>query len=79
VQRGGDAVLGGGTIVDPPKPSRQSRCNAQGFFTFPNIRPGRWYVMTSVVWKVGDNYQGGTLLGSADVTDGREVEIVLSQ
>lgn len=35
--------------------------------------------MTSVVWKVGDNYQGGTLLGSADVTDGREVEIVLSQ
>jgi len=79
VPRGGDDVLGGGTVVVPPKPNRQGLCNAQGFFTFPNIRAGKWYVLTTVVWKVGDNYQGGTLLGSADVTEGRETEIVLSQ
>jgi len=79
VQRGGDAVMGGGKLVVPPEPNRHSVCNAQGFFSFPNIRPGKWYVMTTVTWTVGNQYQGGTLLGSADVTEGQEAEIVLSQ
>jgi hypothetical protein len=79
VARGGDAVLGGGTLVEPPQPNRRSVCNAQGFFTFPNVRAGKWYVMTSVVWRVSDSYQGGSLLGSAEVADGQETEIVLAQ
>jgi hypothetical protein len=49
------------------------------FFTFPNVRAGKWHVMTSVVWTVSDNYQGGCLLGSAEVADGQEIEVVLTQ
>ena len=79
VARGGGTFLGGGTLVEPPQPNRKSVCNAQGFFTFPNVRAGKWYVMTSIVWTVSDNYQGGSLLGSAEIADGQEAEIVLSQ
>jgi hypothetical protein len=79
VPRGGDAVMGGGTLVVPPEPNRKGICNAQGFFNFAKVRAGKWYVMTSIVWTVGDNHQGGAMLGSADVTDGKESEIVLSQ
>jgi hypothetical protein len=79
VRRGGDTTMGGGTLVAPPQPNRKGVCNAQGFFTFDRVKPGDWYVMTSVVWSVGDSYQGGTLLGSAQIADGGEAEIVLSQ
>ena len=77
--RGGDAVMGGGKLVEPPVPNRKGVCNAQGFFTFSNVRAGKWYVMVSVVWTAGDNYQGGAMLGTAEVADGKEVDIVLSQ
>jgi hypothetical protein len=66
-------------LVVPPQPNRAGVCNAQGFFTFPNIRAGKWYVMTSIVWTAGDSYQGGTMLSSAEVRDGQEIEIVISQ
>jgi predicted RecA/RadA family phage recombinase len=79
VARGGDAVLGGGKLVVAPRPNRQGVCNAQGFFTFPNVRAGKWYVMTTVVWQVGDQNQGGTMVGAAVVAEGQEAEIVLSQ
>jgi len=78
VKRGGDAILGGGKLVVAPKPNRAGVCNAQGFFTFSNVRAGKWYVLTSIVWTVGDDYQGGAMLGSAEVLEGKEVEIVLS-
>ncbi len=79
VPRGGDAVIGGGKLVVAPQPNRQGVCNAQGFFTFPNVRAGKWYVMTTVVWQVGQENQGGTMLGTAQVVEGHEAEIVLSQ
>lgn len=79
VSRGGDATLGGGKLVVAPTPNRPGVCNAQGFFTFTNVRAGKWYVMTSVVWTVGDEYQGGAMLGNAEVREGQEVEIVISQ
>lgn len=78
VPRGG-GTLGGGTLVEPPTPNRPSVCNAQGFFSFANVRAGKWYVITSAIWTVGDNNQGGTLLGTATVAEGQEVEMVLSQ
>lgn len=77
VPRGGDASLGGGTLVAPPEPNRRAACNAQGFFSFDGVRPGRWYLMTIVTWTVGDQYQGGTLLGMAEVSEGGEIEVVL--
>lgn len=79
VPRGGDPMIGGGTLVAPPTPNRTEVCNAQGFFTFANIRAGKWYVMTSIVWVAGNDYQGGAMLSSAEIGEGQEIEIVLSQ
>jgi len=78
VRRGGDETFGGGTLVAPPEPNRRTVCNAQGFFTFTNVRAGRWHIMTTVIWTVGEDHQGGTLLGTTQAPDAREVEVVLS-
>jgi hypothetical protein len=78
VPRGGDAIMGGGTLVNPPTPNRRGICNAQGSFTFDRVRAGRWHVMTTVIWSVGDNYQGGTLLTTFDLVEGGEAEVVLT-
>jgi hypothetical protein len=79
VPNGADPIMGGGKIVVPPQPNRKAICNAQGFFTFAGIRAGRWYVMTNIEWTVGDERQGGTMLDVADVAEGQETEVVLSQ
>jgi len=78
VRRGGDASFGGGKLVAPPEPNRRTLCNAQGFFMFDRVRPGKWYIMTAVVWTAGDDYQGGTLLVTAEAQEGREIEVVLT-
>jgi hypothetical protein len=78
VRRGGSTTMGGGTLVVPPEPNRTVLCNAQGFFRFSDVRPGRWHVMTAVVWAAGENYQGGTILVTTEVASGQEVEVVLS-
>lgn len=77
VRRGGYSGYGG-TLVTPPEPNRRGQCNAQGGFTFTEVKAGRWHVMTTVTWVVGSEYQGGTLLGTAEVRDGGTVEVVLS-
>lgn len=74
----GAAAFGGGKLVAPPAPNRTVLCDAQGFFTFPSVRPGKWYVMTAITWVVGDYTQGGTLLASTDLTDGGTAELVLT-
>ena len=79
VPRGGDPITGGGTIVVVPQPNRAGVCNAQGFFEFDNVRAGKWYVITSIVWQAGDDTQGGTMLGSAEVAEGHATEIVISE
>lgn len=78
VANGRDPVIGGGKVILPPNPNRKAVCNAQGFFTFPNVRSGSWYVLTKVEWQVGNNAQGGALLGHADMVDGQEVDVVLT-
>lgn len=78
VMRGGDAVMGGGTLVVAPRPNRTVLCNAQGFFTFAKVRPGKWHIMTEVTWAVGDTYQGGTLLATTEVAAGEKAEVVLT-
>lgn len=78
VNRGGNAVTGGGRLVRPPEPNRTTACDPQGYFTFSDVRAGKWYVMTSVVWTADADYQGGTLLGATEVAEGEASEIVLS-
>lgn len=76
--RGGSTTFGGGAVVIPPAPNRETICDAQGFFRFTEIRAGRWHLMTTVTWTVRGGYQGGTLLATAEVEAGKEVEIVLT-
>lgn len=47
--------------------SRKGQCDAQGNFVFENIPSGRWMVATEVMWTVGYNPQGGTLVKEIDV------------
>lgn len=76
--RGGSTEFGGGKELAPIEPNRRTVCNAQGFFTFNNVRPGRWHIITSIIWTVSSEHQGGYLLATTEVTDGKEVEVVLS-
>ena len=78
VPRGGDEILGGGTLVLAPEPNRRTFCDAQGFFTFDDLQTTKWHIMTAVLWTIGGDYQGGTLLATTEVADGQEVEVVLS-
>ena len=79
VPRGGGTYIGGGKLVVPPEPNRPGMCNAQGFFSFTNVRAGKWYVLTNVTWLSNDMNQGGTLLGTVEIAEGQEKEIVLTQ
>jgi hypothetical protein len=79
VRRGGHTITGGGRLVAPPEPNRSGVCNAQGFFNFARVQPGKWHILTTVVWTVGEDFNGGTLLGTAEVEEGETTEIVLSQ
>lgn len=78
VNRSGDVITGDGKLVRAPEPNRSTTCDPQGYFTFSSVGAGKWYVMTSVVWLADCDYQGGALLGKAEVAEGGESEIVLS-
>lgn len=62
----------------PPEPFRTGTCDAQGFYRFGEVSAGQWYVMTEITWTVGENYQGGALLGFTTVEPGQEREVVLT-
>lgn len=79
VRRGGDTEWGGGTLVEALAPNRRGVCNAQGFFTFDQVRAGEWHIMTTITWLAGGDYQGGALLATTTVADGGRVEVVLAQ
>jgi hypothetical protein len=76
---GGYSTGIGGTMVAPPEPNRRSICNPQGSFVFNNVGAGRWHVITTVIWEAGSAYQGGTLLGTTQIAEGEEAELVLTQ
>ena len=77
VRQGGGTFTGGGTVVVAPEPNRRAVCNAQGNFAFTDVRAGKWYLMTNVTWVFSDVNQGGTLLGTTEVAEGKSAEIVL--
>jgi hypothetical protein len=57
---------------------RKTTCNAQGFFTFREVADGEFFILTSVVWTVGYNTQGGHLMQRVRVTGGQTQEVVLA-
>ncbi|NQD37185.1 hypothetical protein HPT27_09115 [Permianibacter sp. IMCC34836] len=58
--------------------TRKTVCDAQGFFQFDEVGPGRWYVATSVIWRVGYDKQGGHLATRVEVVSDEVHQIVLT-
>jgi hypothetical protein len=58
---------------------RTTRCNAQGFFKFDNLRDGDFFVQTSVVWKAGAYLmQGGGLMERVVLRGGQTTDITMA-
>lgn len=59
---------------------RKTVANGEGRFSFPNVGPGSYYVVTSVTWLVGSVPQGGSLYAEVSVgADGKSPpEIIMN-
>ena len=80
------AALSGLQVNDPDAHTfatlgvtKLSRCDAQGNFTIENLRPGTWLVATDVTWMVGYSAQGGSVVGEAQVSEGKATQIILTR
>ena len=57
---------------------RTANCDAQGSFRFDHVANGEFYVFTRIVWRVGGEMQGGSVMRSVSLKGGSSVEVVLS-
>ncbi len=62
--------------------SRETRCDAQGFFKFDNVAQGDYFVVTSVTWSAvagrATATQGGWISQRVSLTEAETKEIVLT-
>lgn len=71
-------------VPSPPSPPgfedamRVTRANGEGRFSFAGVADGDYYLVTSVIWMVGSNQQGGTLLENVSVRNGTDVEVIMT-
>lgn len=61
-----------------PNAFRISECDAQGNFRFSDLAPGKWVVVTSVYWLVGNRQQGDLLLGDTEIIGDETAQVLLS-
>ena len=54
--------------------TRTQTADASGSTTFKNVADGRYFIATSVVWQVGQFYEGGGMYERVTVEDGEAVE-----
>jgi hypothetical protein len=60
------------------KSARETRCDAQGNFSFDKVADGTFFVTTTVAWRVGYSTQGGHLMQRVTVQGGQAKSIVLA-
>lgn len=60
------------------KMTRQTICDAQGFFQFEKVADGEFFVFSTIAWQVGNVTQGGHLMQRVSVRDGSTAKIVLA-
>lgn len=59
--------------------TRDSMCDAQGYFKFDEVKDGAFYVVTAILWEAGPgSRQGGALMRKVVVSGGKTVETMLS-
>lgn len=74
----GDVVRGAYVEEEHPHAFRRERCDAEGNFTFENLAPGGWIVLSAVNWRVGDEPQGGFISRDFTLGKGRRLRLVVS-
>lgn len=57
---------------------RETKCDAQGAFSFDRVADGEFFVVTRVSWSVGYSSQGGSLMHRVTLKNGQVVNIVIS-
>lgn len=70
--------------LTPPSPNfhkarRTTPADADGRFKFVDVRPGKYYVRTEVIWHVGIAPQGGLVGQLVEVKQGRPTEVILNK
>lgn len=57
---------------------RQASCNAQGGFAFDNVADGNFLLFTKIIWRAGNETQGGSVMKSVSVSGGQKKEVVIA-
>lgn len=60
------------------KAVKETRCNAQGFFTFSEVADGNFLLFTKINWFVDGAAQGGSIMKAISVQGAQKVEVVLA-
>lgn len=60
---------------------RTAHCDAQGNFSFTDLPDGDYYVVTKVVWTVGNNIfpEGAGLMQKVSLHDGQQPKVILTR
>lgn len=58
--------------------SKKKTCNPNGHFKFKNIPNGKYYIQTNIIWYIGKKMQGGSLIATIELKNGKNAEIVMS-
>jgi hypothetical protein len=68
------------TNLDPSftRAVKEVTCNAQGFFSFPDVADGDFFLFTKINWSVGGEIQGGSVMRAVSLRGSESVDIVLS-
>lgn len=71
-------------IFDPDPPEylttiKTTKCDAQGNFVFERVADGEFFINTAVVWQIGTNVQGGSLIQRLILKDGKGANIVMTE
>lgn len=57
---------------------RTTRCDSQGNFQFDKVANGEFFLTTSVIWNVGSQSQGGTVVQTVTLANGQTLNTVLT-
>lgn len=78
-------VLRAGKVVENFDPEwrkgvRVTTANGEGEFTFRDVPPGEWFILTSNMWNAGGSvlYQGGYLGKLVTVPESGEIEAIVT-
>lgn len=78
-----DAVKAGGRVLPvtdqtADKVRLLSKCNSRGEFSFTDLAPGKWLVISEVEWEAGSAFQGGVVSSPVDVSNEKPAYVIVT-